>query len=222
MLADRFNIMMDLKSPTPVGISAQSAVNCVAFGEAALVLEYAHTDGLVHASCNQDIETWGNHTVPCNATNICKMCTYPVCQLGHTCQDQCWSPPQAPILYYARHYYSVIGYKRMKMEIVGNGPITCEISFTAGFRDYVGGIYDEQDPDPNEKEWVSIYGWDTDEDGKEYWMGRNSWGTFWGEDGYFRIETAEGHDLDLSKRCMAATPSFNKPLNEEQDTSFLQ
>lgn len=116
----------------------------------------------------------------------------------------------------------------MKMEISANGPIACEISFTDGFRDYVGGIYDEEDPDPTQKEWVSIVGWgreveENDALGttyKEYWIGRNSWGTFWGEDGYFKITTTKGHDLNLTERCMAATPSFNKPLNAEDN--FLQ
>lgn len=33
---------------------------------------------------------------------------------------------------------------------------------------------------------LAVVGWGKDDDG-EYWIGRNSWGTYWGEDGFFRI-----------------------------------
>lgn len=60
MVADRFNIMLDLKSPVPVALSAQSIANCIAFGEAALVLEFGHTDGFVDQSCEGDEPTFGD------------------------------------------------------------------------------------------------------------------------------------------------------------------
>lgn len=34
----------------------------------------------------------------------------------------------------------------------------------------------------------------------EYWIGRNSWGTYWGESGFFRIRM-HNHNLGIEKDC---------------------
>jgi len=89
----------------------------------------------------------------------------------------------------------------MMSEIYQRGPIVCSISTPDDFvYEYRGGVYidravnasrDDVDHD------IEVVGWGTEEDDDEdgnssapldYWIVRNSWGTFWGELGFFRVQ----------------------------------
>jgi len=73
------------------------------------------------------------------------------------------------------------------------GPITVGIDATsAKLKSYVGGVLDPAgcNGDINLDHAVLIVGFGTD-GGKDYWKIKNSWGTDWGESGYFRIVRGE-------------------------------
>jgi cathepsin X len=98
----------------------------------------------------------------------------------------------------------------MKKELVMNGPISCGIDVTDGFEAYVAGtIYSEEKKFPMINHELSIVGYGVDEvSGKEFWIGRNSWGTYWGDRGYFMILMHE-NNLSIEKDCTAGIPSFS-------------
>lgn len=99
----------------------------------------------------------------------------------------------------------------MKAEIYQNGPIGCGIESTDKFAKYTGGIYSEHIPQPMLNHEISIVGWGKDADtGEEFWWGRNSWGTYWGINGFFKLAMYEDN-LGLGTDCIAALPSFEPP-----------
>jgi cathepsin X len=81
----------------------------------------------------------------------------------------------------------------------------------------MGGIMTERGGLPNHI--VSIVGWGYSvKDDLRYWIVRNSWGEYWGEMGYFRIERGKNL-LALEGNCAWATPAsftqFNYPCYED-------
>merc|ERR1719498_576671 len=220
-LADRFNIMLGDKNPTPVGLDAQVIVNCHAGGSCeggnpGGVYEFAHKEAIPHSSCEQYVAK-DPKSFDCQAIDKCKDCTWPPCPEGQDCQDKCWAVDYRK--YYASHYYSLSGASKMKADLMKYGPISCGIEVTDKFEKYTGGIYSEFKLFPMINHEISVVGWGTDEKtGQEYWIGRNSWGSYWGEYGFFKMATGS-HGLGIENDCTAGIPSFDK---ETEVTPFIQ
>ncbi len=52
---------------------------------------------------------------------------------------------------------------------------------------YTSGIFDSSDCSTQINHSITIVGWGV-QNGVKYWIIKNSWGTGWGENGYFRIK----------------------------------
>ena len=71
----------------------------------------------------------------------------------------------------------------MKTQLL-DGPIVAAFDVYEDFRDYTGGIYEHVWGDYLGGHAVAIVGYN---DAENYWIVKNSWGTGWGENGWFRI-----------------------------------
>jgi len=97
-------------------------------------------------------------------------------------------------------YGHINGTAAMKKEIFSRGPIACDIDSTL-IEDYLGGIVTAKSNTTTHT--ISVVGWGTDAKDGMYWVVRNSWGEYWGEHGYLRVQ--EGA-LNLGSACDWAEP----------------
>ncbi|XP_055687453.1 tubulointerstitial nephritis antigen-like [Lutzomyia longipalpis] len=89
--------------------------------------------------------------------------------------------------------YSLNNETDIMAEIQRSGPVQATMRVYRDFFSYSGGIYRHTQTDNSDKggfHSVRIVGWGEEQEGysvTKYWIAANSWGTWWGEDGYFRI-----------------------------------
>ena len=77
--------------------------------------------------------------------------------------------------------------KQMVAEIGVRGPISGSICVTPEFEAYTGGVFEDTTGCTSLDHSISIAGYGHDAtSGKDYWIIRNSWGTYWGEQGWAR------------------------------------
>lgn len=76
-------------------------------------------------------------------------------------------------------------------EIQAHGPITAGFNVYSDWVGYKSGVYTVQGGEELGGHAVVIIGWGT-EDGKKYWLVRNSFGKAWGDEGYFKIQRFRG------------------------------
>lgn len=82
--------------------------------------------------------------------------------------------------------------RSMKIAVAKN-PVSVAIEADKPiFQQYRGGIFDSEECGTGLDHAVLIVGYGKDDEGREFWIMRNSWGTSWGEDGYMRMAIEEG------------------------------
>lgn len=221
-LNDRFQ--MARKNAFPhVFLSPQLLLNCLPApadktqglggclgGDPSDVYPYLHTQGGVHETCQNYQAKNLYKDFKCDDIGICRNCNP---------QTGCFAMGSpANENNFTKYYVDEFGRinstdyaenaKQMVAEIGNRGPIACAVCVTPAFEKYTGGIFEDTTNCTTLDHEISIAGYGTDEKtGKDYWIGRNSWGRYWGEGGWFRIVRGT-NNLGVEKDCVWATPKL--------------
>jgi len=86
--------------------------------------------------------------------------------------------------------------EEMMKLIYENGAVSTGVGVDTGFSYYSSGVYDTC-TSTSTNHAVVIVGWGT-ENGIDYWIIKNSWGSWWGEQGYIRVKRS----TCAARRCV--------------------
>ena len=200
-LSDRIRLMRKGAFPE-IDLAPQVLVNCVtgggskgcSGGDPNAAYEWIFNNGIPDETC----QNYQSKDLSCEPINICKDCK-PL--IGCSAKSNGTYDS-----YRISEYGPVAGEQKMMAEIAARGPIACGLCVTPEFESYSGGIINDTSGCKDQDHEISIAGYGVADDGTKYWIGRNSWGTYWGEDGWFRI--IRGVDnLGVEEQCDWAVPA---------------
>jgi len=209
--SDRVKIMRNAASPDIV-VSAQVILSCSGNsgchgGGASRVFEYMHLWGVTDETCSvYQAKAWENGA-PCTERLKCSVCD---------AKGNCEVPESYPI-YKAKEHGYIYGEQKMINEIYHRGPIACMID-SSYVEEYTTGLVNVTGKRWNFDHIISVVGFGTYENGTEYWLVRNSWGSFWGEDGFFRVVRGK-NSIGIESGCNWVVPEDTWTNNVRNHTN---
>jgi len=181
-------------------------------GDSGRAYKFAHNYGVTDDTCAPFLGVnygWGfEHAEGLSRDDV----------LTHLCQACGWDGgcnwmKQGEFDYYsAQDYGEVLGPEQMMAEIYARGPIACSVNSSPDSFDlYKGGVIDDPTKFNDTDHVVAITGWGVDPQTQQpYWVGRNSYGTRWGEGaggGWFRLLRGKNTLAMEAHNCHWAVPS---------------
>lgn len=216
-LSDRINIVS--KKIRQTGLSMQVILNCDKYdggchgGDPLTAYQFIHESGGIPDETCQAYLAEGHDTGrECNAMDVCMTCD----------EKGCYAEEAYPV-WDVEEYGLVNGTEAMMAELQ-RGPITCSIAVTDAFfdlRDF--SVFEDLTGDQDLDHSISVVGYGTDSGtGKEFWILRNSWGSYWGEAGFARVVRGK-NNLGIESNCQYAVPANSgEPKIRKTATSSLR
>jgi cathepsin X len=219
-LADRIKIARGADAGPDINLSVQHLLNCGNVGTChggSVVGPFQWLHGLSQSGTGISYETSMPYSAcsyestegfcssadwTCKPENVARTCSTFTSNGG-----KCVALDQYPNATIAE-YGSISGADSMMKEIYARGPISCGID-AVPILEYTGGVF--SGPNGGVDHVISVVGWGS-ENGSKYWIVRNSWGEYWGEFGYVRVQFGS---LSIEESCAWGTiKSFTDPQHD--------
>lgn len=149
---------------------------------------------------------WNYLTTYGAPTNACQPYTSAFGTVAMCYPSSCTASGQTYKKYQCASYSAInrVGVASIKAEILANGPMQTGFNVYQDFYNYRSGIYSYTSGGFMGGHAVKIIGWGNS-NGINYWLIQNSWGTSWGESGYFRIKFGQ---VGIDSSAWACTPKL--------------
>ena len=208
-MSDRINILHNNLSRR--FLSAQVLINCgvgdcLQGGDQNVAYQWISEHGIPEYGCQNYVAKNPEHA-SCHAIQKCMNCPF---FGGGPCTAvtdyTSWTASQ---------HGKVRGAVDMKKELWARGSLACGVAATDAFyHGYKGGVYSSISTDAIDHV-VTIVGWGKNDQNGEFWIVRNSWGTYWGENGYFRIKMYTDN-LRIEEDCSWIVPELETKKRGEE------
>ena len=214
-LSDRIKIQRKAAWPD-INLSPQVLISCELpdqgchGGDARTAYEWIGKNNITDETCSPYQAFGHDNGIGCSAEIKCRNCMP---------NKGCWAQEKAKI-YGVGEYGDVTGELNMMNEIMQRGPITCAIAVTQPLINYTGGVFVDTSGNKDLDHDISVTGWG-EENGTKFWIVRNSWGSYWGEKGDFRL--VKGIDnLGIESTCSWAVPIDTWTKDERNTTKITE
>jgi len=198
-LSDRIKLLRKRAFPD-IQLSPQVLINCVTAnstigcggGDPTAAYSYVYSNGITDDTCMNYLA----QNEACTDINICRTCT----------PDGGCSAVANPKKWHITEHGQVAGEANMMAEIYARGPIACTIAVTEALEQYTDGVFVDKTGDVSLDHSIEVVGWGVEQGtGVKYWIVRNSWGTYWGEAGWFKLIRGI-NNLGVEAHCDWAVP----------------
>mmetsp|Transcript_30086 Transcript_30086/g.58107 ORF Transcript_30086/g.58107 Transcript_30086/m.58107 type:complete len:422 (-) Transcript_30086:242-1507(-) len=219
-LNDRLKIMRNGAYPD-IMFSRQVIMNCVPGenaslpppgcdgGDAFQIHAYLHSNRVPDETCMP----YTAKNEECTAYDTCRNCAPTIIALPGVPMG-CF-PIRGWYGYGIGDYGQVSGEVAMMKEIYARGPIACNMGVDAEFVEgYIGNVVKHEGVYVTDKFFndtdhvVSVTGWGETASGRKYWLVRNSWGTYWGDLGWFKLRRGV-NQMQIESECDWAVPTYD-------------
>jgi len=177
-----------------------------------MVFKYMHE----HPAPDETCQAWQGKNQVCDPVHVCQNCV-PVDAMSQFGLDsQCFAMPTFTG-YGVSTYGQLRGEEAMMKEIYARGPITCAfvvqpdkfvMNYSQNAAQHEGvWVSEEKTTFAQTDHDISVAGWGETPSGLKYWVVRNSWGTYWGDQGWFKIARGR-NSMQIEADCAWAVPTF--------------